>query len=499
MGEIIAFPDESRTTRQTRGQSFEQRLSDLKRKRVPAEHREAVARALGQLAGKVGPTPKKGAGRIIEAAGRSDLAPKRKRSILLDGEQPHRTKFRASWADYIVLGEAAIGLLGLRGPESEKERERLMRRIIDARPAGVAPDLTSDTFDIRSLVTDYIAIIVNRVRAEVPELEELQRLAMSHLSLAHFRSCSVELPLGALEWNVSIDAFFFPPSLVEKCPRILIGGNLWWDDPESNEEAAHFDAWLSQFNSPIGLPEQSFDPDLGFGWKSIRIKVYEPVSLLISPPLSLVSADGGKISCVGDWDASISLEGCQLYNTPVIEHSRPRANQKYIKDIIQGNEIDCYREDDFCLSCLDFWYTGFSVLHCVDSKDRSSTDTDLAKRRPPFLLDARDDELRRLDERESISFPSNDQLEGRALKALQIGDHSDAPRFLPNFEVDEDHPVPAGEGTFAASLLRNIKHAPDGERLSDIAVAKARSVALETKMELQKVAALVAAYREGLE
>lgn len=499
MGEIIAFLNDSRTAPKARGQSFEQRLSDLKRKRVPAEHREAVARALGQLAGKVGPTPKKGAGRIIEAAGRSDLASKRKRSILLDGEQPHRTKFRASWADYIVLGEAAIGLLGLRGPESEKERERLMRRIIDARPAGVAPDLTYDTFDIRSLVTDYIARIVNRIRAEVPELEELQRLAVSNVSLAHIRSCSVELPLGALEWDIAIDAFLFPPALIEKCPRLLIGGDLSWDDPESNKEAANFDAWLSQFDSPIGLPEQAFDPDLGYGWKPIRIKVYEPVSLLISPPLSLASADAGKISYVSDWDASISLEGCQLYNTPVIEYSRQRANEKYIKDMIQGIEIDCYRGDDFCLRCPDFWYTGFDVLHCMDPEGRSSTDVDLAKRRPPFLLDARDEELKRVDEPESISFLSNDQLEGRALKALQIGNYSNTPRFLPNFEVDEDHPVPAGEGTFVASLLRNMKHAPDGERLSDIAVATARSVALETKMELQKVAALVAAYREGLE
>ena len=499
MGEVIVFPVDQKTTPKVRGQTFDQRLSTLRRETVPPERREAVARALGRLAGKVGPTPKRGAKRIIEEADRRDLGSHRKRIILLDGEQPDKMGFRSAWADYIGLSETAIKLMGIEYSDNDKERERLLRRIVDARPADNAPELSADALDIQSLLTEYIAKIVRRVRTEVPELEDLQRLMMSHATLFEMRGCYVDLPLGALEWDIPIDAFFFPPDLIEKCPHILIGGNLWWDDPDSSEEAAQFDAWLAQFNSPIGLPEQPYDPVLGFGWKPIRIQAYEAISLLVTPALCSEYADDGKNLYISDWDATISLNGCEMFNTPLIQYCDQPASTKYVSEIVRGNEIYYYREDDFCVPCDDFWGTSFGVLHCADSEMRLKIDTSPSKKPPPFLLDANDDAFKRLNERESTSLVGKVQLEGRALEALQVGNHFGIPRFMPNFNVDDDHPVPASDGTFAACLLRNMRHALEGERLDDIAVAKARVVAEQAKIELEKVAVLVAIYREGLE
>jgi hypothetical protein len=474
-------------------------VAELSKQIVPADKRHTLGCVLGKIAKEVGPTPKKGAKRMFQQAELFSFYNKRKRLIVLDGEAPD-PKPRSTWSEYFRLARAAAAL---RFPEDGQRRHSVetnyLRRLIDAGTSGANLMLDGSDFDISDIIFGCALKIQSRVLADVPELDRAWRLPLIAPENFFIPACSVDVPLGALEWSVEIDAFHFPDELIKQCPRILLEGNLWWEDPNKDEQAAIFDSWLGQFNSPIGLPEVDYDPALGYGWRRQTVTAYEHVSLTIEPRYSLAAA---KLSLNGQsspWDVAVQLHGLTSWQ-PVFSGQSCDEISPYVKDIVAGHDVYDYREDDFTLPVDDFWGTNFPVLHCIAPVARQPTANPSFKAAKPFIVDANDPSIKPLEEHERhlLLEEGRNVVDIRSLELMRSRWNGRPPRFIPNFFLDESEPVPAPEDSFAAALLRNIKHADRGNRLDYIAVTKAKLVAQEVIQKLKAAVSLIEKYRDGL-
>lgn len=496
MADVITFPGRRRSATAAQSVTLDQRVAELNRQLVPADRRDSLGRLLGQFAKAVGPTPKKGAKRMFERAELMSCYDKRKRLIVLEGEAPD-IKPRSAWSEYFRLAKAAAAL---RHPEDESRRRSTealyLRKMVDAGTVGGFPEPDSSALD--ETIFSWASRILSRVHADVPELDHVRRLSLVAPAHAEISGCSVYVPLGALEWSVEIDAFRFPSDLVRQCPRILLGGKLWWEDPDQDEQAAVFDAWLSQFNSPIGLPEVGYDPALGYGWDRQTVKAYEPVSLIIRAPHRLLATALGLTEQSNAWDVAVELTGLTHWQ-PVLSGRRSNERSSYVEDMVAGRDVSPYREDDFTFPVDEFWGTDFAAIHCIAPEARQLASATPSKAYEPFIIDANDPILESLSGYESVLLLENGRsVEARLLDIMRSRWVGQPPKFVPQFSVDENEPVPAPEGGFVAAILRNMSHAGPGSRLDDIAVEAARAVAEDVARQLQAAAALVEKYRDGI-
>lgn len=480
---------------------FEEELERLRQERVPPEKREAVARALGRLAARIGPTPKRGAGRMLEMVGqKQNIGQHRKRIMLLDGENPAKTNFRAAWADYIALAKAAADLLVPESPgeRGSHERDQILRSVVNARVPGELPN--DDDMDPSRLVRQCFRRILKTVKDDDRQFidfwtsDQLSEAALAYDLDIPF---SVSIPLGAVAWDVSLDAFHFPTELVKQCPGIFGSGAFFWEDPESSDEARIFERWINDLGSDCAIPDIKYGQRGPFGWRKSFFRIYRHVALTLSTRRFL---EGTAPLCL-----EIGIFSPGDYRTPVMDTGGTKRSA-YAQTVMRGEEIyGDWREDDFARPGVDICGE-FPYIYVADPEFRGDP-VSKAESVSPLLIDEEDANLiRHLEDiTEELGDYRPDDPHVRALldpvrrDYLPVSDNSLTHEFLAIFDVDTAQPVPASDGTFASCLLRNMAHAPKGKRVDELLVAELRRVKADVREKIDQYTSLIEQYRRALE